>query len=175
MTLTNYSRYSITEDGFVFDNKAERMLRMTLSDHYYGVWLTDDDGVKKFIRVRTLIAKAFMGPRPSKRHIIASLDFDPSNHRLDNLVWRDRGVNMIMAKGNIDQRSHEGIKHNELVQEEYDGRRKVRAMFDGVVYNYDSVKDLVNDNRNPINTRMQLSRVVGREYKGWKFEYINQK
>lgn len=40
-------------------------------------------------RVHRLVARAFIGRRPSKRHNVAHLDGVRSNNRVDNLQWCD--------------------------------------------------------------------------------------
>ncbi len=41
----------------------------------------------KGLRVHRLVARAFIGRRPSERHNVAHLDGDPANNRVDNLQW----------------------------------------------------------------------------------------
>lgn len=42
---------------------------------------------KKTFSVHVLVAIAFLGPRPSSRHVVAHFDGDGLNPRLENLRW----------------------------------------------------------------------------------------
>lgn len=51
------------------------------------------DGKKTAARVHTVVAQAFLGPKPSAKHEVAHFDGNPKNNQASNLRWDTRAGN----------------------------------------------------------------------------------
>lgn len=49
------------------------------------------------VKIHTLVATHFIGPRPSDKHIVNHKDCDKQNNRADNLEWVTQRENMLHA------------------------------------------------------------------------------
>lgn len=95
--------YSITNDGRVLsvprvDNLGRRCGGLVVkhfvrkSGHCRVVLCRD--GVVSGFFVHHLVAEAFIGPRPSVRHVVNHRDFNPQNNAVSNLEWLTQGDNV---------------------------------------------------------------------------------
>lgn len=69
-----------------------RVLRKVLSDGYYRVGL----GQQTYGRIHTLVAEAFLGPRPDRADV-RHLNGDPLDNRATNLAYGTRTENLLDA------------------------------------------------------------------------------
>lgn len=67
-------------------NKYNKLSSWRDDDGYVHVTLSKD-GKTARRAVHRLVAEAFLGPRPTKRHQVAHWDGDPGNNKLSNLRW----------------------------------------------------------------------------------------
>ena len=65
----------------------ERLLKPMLKNGYPAVCLSHGLGTEKWPSVHTLVARAFLGPRPSKAHTVNHLNGNKADNRLTNLEW----------------------------------------------------------------------------------------
>lgn len=97
-TIEDFPDYEISQDGCVRRsnpdayNRPMKILKASLSLGYPIVNLYRD-GKMSSIHVHRLMAKTFLGPKPSPDHEVAHGDGDRSNIRLLNLRWATRKEN----------------------------------------------------------------------------------
>lgn len=111
--------YFASSDGEIISRRnwrglGERTLFKRLdTDGYFMVRLTDSNGKNVKRMVHSLIAAAFLGPRPP-RHETRHLDGNRLNNALSNLAWGTAKENAA------DRESHgntsRGEKHSEIVK-----------------------------------------------------------
>lgn len=96
--------YSVTADGRVFAHAkrkgrgmhAERWLRAGINSGGYFTVVLIHRGVNKTRTVHSLVAEAWIGPRP-ERHDVNHIDGVKTNNRVDNLEYCTRSRNVIHA------------------------------------------------------------------------------
>ena len=64
---------------------------------YYHVCPVYDGGRRGLRQIHTLVAEAFIGPRPSPIHQVDHLDGNRLNNRVENLEWVTRSENVRRA------------------------------------------------------------------------------
>lgn len=90
--IPGFSAYSVSEDGQVRRDKQVYKFRpgpVSRSINDRGYWKTSlkgDDGRNRTITVHTLVALAFLGPRPDGA-VICHNDGNPTNARYTNLRY----------------------------------------------------------------------------------------
>lgn len=92
--IDDLPRYSVTEDGQIWDNKKEHFVPQHIRNKkkgYLGVSLSDNG---KYVQrsVHRLVAQAFI-PNPNGLPMVNHKDEDPSNNRKSNLEWCDAQYN----------------------------------------------------------------------------------
>jgi HNH endonuclease len=65
----------------------ERVLRPMLKGKYLQVSPTRGNGSTMWVTVHSLVAQAFIGPRPSRRHTVNHINGDKLDNRASNLEW----------------------------------------------------------------------------------------
>lgn len=73
--------------------RPEMILKLSKMPKGYLAAQLRKDSKNYKIRVHTLVLTSFVGPRPADQEC-RHLDGDPTNNRLDNLVWGTRAENM---------------------------------------------------------------------------------
>ncbi len=61
--------------------------------------LTDGETIEMAMRIHRIIATVFLGPAPSKRHVVDHIDKNRSNNAVSNLRWATPQENTIFALG----------------------------------------------------------------------------
>jgi len=84
--VPGFERYFITADGLVINTDGRRLRKTTDSSGYWRVSLVRN-GVQRRYHVHILVACAWIGPRPSPKHIVAHSDGVRLNCHKDNLRW----------------------------------------------------------------------------------------
>lgn len=85
--LPNLSNYIITEDGNVWSDIKNKILRNKPNNlGYIKVGLKNDEGKQKLISVHRLVALAFI-PNPDNKPEVNHKDGNPANNHKDNLEW----------------------------------------------------------------------------------------
>ena len=88
VVLKEYPKYSITNNGFVKNNKTNRILKnQTNSNGYTVVSLFNDDGVNKKPYLHRLLAKTFIKNENYQANQVDHIDRNPLNNSIDNLRW----------------------------------------------------------------------------------------
>ena len=155
-------RYTISENGVVFDTLKQRELKQTDKHGYKSVRLSwYKEGVIQVNEeyVHRLVAMAFI-PRIEGKNIINHKDENPSNNNKDNLEWCDQKYNCNYGTRNQKIGNH---------------RKPVRCLDTGKEYS--SVKEASIDTGIYAES---ISDCCRGEYKsgithGLRFEYIAQK
>ncbi len=104
-TPTKYEGYSITRGGAVLSfhpwrGQAVRELKTSPNSHGYPSVHLKTNGRMKRVLVHTLVAEAYLPPRP-EGHQVRHLDGAKANNHADNLAWGT-------AKQNADDRAAHG-------------------------------------------------------------------
>jgi hypothetical protein len=84
------TEYSVSNEGRVASRKKGgwRVMRANPNTHgYLQVGLYDGGGRRQHATVHTLVAEAFLGPRPTPEHQVNHRDGIKTNNRVDNLEW----------------------------------------------------------------------------------------
>ena len=90
---TLFGAYAVLEDGTIWSFRnwrgipCKQVLAYPNSHGYARVRLVDDNGVRKSYMVHALVARKFLGARPSSAHVIRHLDGDRLNNNANNLAW----------------------------------------------------------------------------------------
>lgn len=85
--------YEVSSDGRVFSidsgwrGYGERELKQALNASGYPSVRLMMGGRRKRVTVHSLVAAAFLPPRPSGKHEVRHLDGDKHNNRAENLAW----------------------------------------------------------------------------------------
>lgn len=91
-------RYSVDENGSVLNIKRNRLASIKFSKNtgYYGVSLTNSEGVRKFPSIHRLVALTFI-PNPENKREVNHKDGDKSNNHISNLEWATPSENIRHA------------------------------------------------------------------------------
>lgn len=96
--LENLSKYVITESGEVWSAYKDRLMTPAKKDNgYRAVFLTFDNGFKKWFSIHRLVAMAYI-PNPDNLPVVMHLDNDPGNNHVSNLKWGTHKENSEQAK-----------------------------------------------------------------------------
>lgn len=87
--------YEVSDFGRVrsWHKGVERILSYTLHKHGYHDYHLWTSGERKRARAHTLVAEAFLGPRPVAQDV-RHLDGNPGNNHLSNLAYGTRSENL---------------------------------------------------------------------------------
>lgn len=83
-----------------FGERPDRILRPMLKDGRPTVCLSRGAGTEKWPSVHTLVALAFIGPRPSPRHSVNHLNGNKADNRVENLEWATNRQQQLHAHAN---------------------------------------------------------------------------
>jgi len=73
--------------NFVTASKPEKVLKPVIANDGYVRYRLSANSRQKSINAHQLVAEAFLGERPTDRHIVAHNDGNKQNNNLDNLRW----------------------------------------------------------------------------------------
>lgn len=90
--------------------KEGRILTPNLINKYYSVYLTSDNGTKKYVRIHRLVASAFI-PNLNNLPCINHKDENKLNNNVDNLEWCTFKYNSNY--NNLGQRISSILRNNE--------------------------------------------------------------
>lgn len=92
--IPGFERYSITEDGYIWDNKRSRWVPQHVNfEGYWAVNLYSTEGVHRLRRTHTLVLLTFVG-YPEKGQKACHKDNDKLNCSRSNLRWGTRVSNL---------------------------------------------------------------------------------
>lgn len=95
---TYCGRFEVSSDGRVRNRHTLRQLKFHLSNGYPRFATRKGRAGRAYCyRVHTLVALAFIGPRPTCRHEINHKDGNKSNNYVSNLEWVTHSQNMQHA------------------------------------------------------------------------------
>lgn len=87
------SRYSITDEGRVYNNKTQKWLKSSIDSHgYLIIPLKTDDGKYKNFYIARLVAFEFCEMKDGM-NIVNHMDENPLNNHYSNLEWTDYAGN----------------------------------------------------------------------------------
>ncbi len=103
-TIEGYSKYQVSNDGFLMQIKNGIILKLHLDKSKlckdysrYIVSLKRDDKVMKKHKIHRLVAQAFV-PNPDNKLEVDHIDGDPLNNHYTNLRWSTRTEQMANTK-----------------------------------------------------------------------------
>jgi hypothetical protein len=94
-----YPGYEVTSDGRVFSTASNwrgygrRELEQHQNSHGYPSVRMIVAGKRKRMLVHSMVAQAFLPPRPTPEHEVRHLDGDMTNNHASNLAWGTRKEN----------------------------------------------------------------------------------
>lgn len=111
--IPRYPHYAIAKNGTIWyvnpgskkDLEARNVPPYPSKAGYLGVWVAQTNKRPRYKMVHKLMASTFLGPRPTKQHLIRHLDGDSYNNHLDNLAWGTQKENMEDLKLHKSQRN----------------------------------------------------------------------
>jgi hypothetical protein len=111
--------YTITRDGRVISGSnwrglGRRELAQDLNDDGYPSVRVTLAGKRVRYAVHSLVASAFLPPRPSPRHEVRHLDGDKLNPHADNLAWGTQKENADDRERH--GRTSRGTKHSAAIK-----------------------------------------------------------
>lgn len=89
--MPGFENYAVFEDGDIVNIRTGRVLKR--GDNGCGslhVSLVNDDGERKTVPVRKLVAAAYLPEKPTPRHVLTHTDGDYTNCGANNLEWVTR-------------------------------------------------------------------------------------
>lgn len=94
------------------------MLRPAKNAHGYIVTVLSRQAVRQTVAVHILVAREFMGPRPSQVHQVNHVNGDKTDNRVANLEWVTGSANIrhrfdVLKKGNRRGEAHSMAKLTE--------------------------------------------------------------
>jgi len=109
--LEDFPNYSISNNGFIKNNKTNRILKNQINNNgYIVVSIFDSNNVNKKPYLHRLLAKTFIKNENLEANQVDHIDRDPLNNSLENLRW-------VTNKENLDNRgvfNKTGIYYDEI-------------------------------------------------------------
>ena len=97
--ISNHGRLRRSGNFNTASKPNKCLAQVETSDGYVGYRLSANSR-QKSVRAHQLVAEAFLGPRPTDRHIVAHNDGDKKNNNVENLRWA------TPAENSFDQVAH---------------------------------------------------------------------
>lgn len=91
-TLDEFPGYEVSEFGQI-RNAANGRLRTPINDRGYNLFVFRIGGRRKSARAHTLVAKAFIGPKPFPRAEACHCNGQKSNNHFTNIRWDTHAAN----------------------------------------------------------------------------------
>lgn len=91
--ISEFPRYAVSTLGDVMSPRFKRPLKVTQNRYGYSVVSIHGDDRVRVVTVHTLVASAFLGPKPPGCEV-NHRDGIKSNNALSNLEWVTRGTNI---------------------------------------------------------------------------------
>ena len=98
--IEGFPGYAVTDDGLVWANTKWRgeqgyrlLSRVPNGKGYLKVRLVSPNGKRVNRAIHTLVAKAFLEPKPSAAHEVRHKDGERTHNRVSNLCWGTRKDN----------------------------------------------------------------------------------
>lgn len=95
-TIKNFPRYSVSENGDVFNSKGQKLKTELANNGYLRVGLRNGNRQPKHQLVHRLVAEAYID-NPNNLPQINHKDFDRTNNSRDNLEWCTPLENLLHA------------------------------------------------------------------------------
>lgn len=85
--VNNFSNYEVYSDGRIYSNFTDKFLKPIIDRYGYAyVFVTQDCGKQKKVRVHRLVALAFI-PNPNNLPQVNHKDGNKLNNSIENLEW----------------------------------------------------------------------------------------
>lgn len=82
--------YAISRDGRAFSRHSGEWRQLAFGGGDYRMVMLQRDGVRQPMAIHVLVAEAFIGPKPSPRHVVNHKDGNKKNNHVSNLEWATR-------------------------------------------------------------------------------------
>lgn len=94
-TIPNYSRYTITECGEVWDTKQQKYPSWIKNGGYACVNLYNDAGKKVLEKVHRCVGLTYIPKPENSTNLLLHIDLDRTNNSVSNLRWKVKGKSDI--------------------------------------------------------------------------------
>lgn len=90
MKIPSFPLYDVSEDGVVTHIDSGRTMKPHMSNGRQLITLMGPDRKYHGVTLLSVLAEAFVGPRPNKHYVAVAKDGDKMHATADNVVWRTR-------------------------------------------------------------------------------------
>ena len=116
--IKTHPKYSVSNRGRIRRNADGHMMSQSKTrDGYWKISLScGKPGQRDTLRVSRLVAKAFIGPEPSRFHVVHHKSNDKEDNRVQNLEWISQKQNVLESvrhRGGV----RPGVTNHDLRQE----------------------------------------------------------
>nr|QBK86242.1 MAG: HNH endonuclease [Marseillevirus LCMAC102] len=156
--IPDFSKYSITSDGIIFNNRTKRQIKQQCGGDYMTVNIFNDAMERKTRSIHRLVACTYI-PNPDNLPIVNHKDGDKLNNNVENFEWCTHRHNNLHARKN----NLQGTYEREVVQ--IDSTGKEIASFKSLV---DAMRQTGIDSRLIGNVCRGRRRTAGGYH--WRYE-----
>ena len=94
--IESHPKYSVSDRGRIRRNADKYVLSQSKTrDGYWKISLSKGNGKRDTLRSSRLVAKAFIGPEPSRFHVVHHKSADKTDNRASNLEWISQKQNVL--------------------------------------------------------------------------------
>ena len=94
--IESHPKYSVSNKGRIRRNADKYVLSQSKTrDGYWKISLSKGNGKRDTLRSSRLGAKAFIGPEPSRFHVVHHKSADKTDNRASNLEWISQKQNVL--------------------------------------------------------------------------------
>ena len=95
--IATHTKYSVSNLGRIRRNEDGHMMSQSKTrDGYWKISLSRGEaGKRDTLRVSRLVAKAFLGPEPSRFHVVHHKSADKTDNSVANLEWISQRQNVL--------------------------------------------------------------------------------
>jgi hypothetical protein len=99
-SLNGFSNYQISNTGLIKNIKNNKIINGVFEANYQMVILSNNEGIRKNLRVHRLVAEHFCTRDDENKNIINHIDGDTKNNHFTNLEWttnrENRNINLLL-------------------------------------------------------------------------------
>jgi hypothetical protein len=135
---------------------------------YLQAGLKSDDGSNRNIKIHILVAKCFIGEKPTNKHQVNHKDENKTNNKVDNLQWVTQSQNM--RHNNLHIRKGLKNRNNHL------SKKVVKYDLDmNFICEYPSISEASRQTKDKVNNIVRVCKCTRKTSKGFIWRYKENK